>query len=58
MPPGRLGCIAAFIRNKPGWLTTRRGARPWRVFATMRGAAIMAEVAKGRLLRLVAGEGV
>ena len=43
MPPGRLACIAAFTRNKRGELTTRRGARPWRVFAPMRGAAIMVE---------------
>jgi hypothetical protein len=55
---GRPGCIAVSIRNKRGELTTRRGARPWRVFATIRGAAIMPEVANGCLLRRVAGEGV
>ena len=58
MPPGRPGCIAAFTRNKRGELITRRDARPWRVFALLRGAAIMKEVANGRLLRRVAGEEV
>jgi hypothetical protein len=58
MLPGRLECTAAFTRNKPGELTTRRGICPWRVFATLRGAVIMAEVANEYLLRRVAGEEV
>jgi hypothetical protein len=55
---GRLGCIAAFTRNKREALITRQCACPWRVFATMRGAAIMAAVAHGCLLRRAAGEEV
>ena len=58
MPLGHLGCIAVFTRNKSEWLTVRWGACSWRVFATMRGAAITAEVANGCLLRRVAGEEV
>jgi hypothetical protein len=44
---GRPGCIAVSIRNKRVERTTRQGAYPWRVFATLRGTAIVADVPMG-----------